>query len=74
MTKSNAEPGTDTRNTESDIDRFLKETHHLADQILSIHPKLHALLEKANEIQARRRKAYRLPELRFRRAFSSTNQ
>jgi hypothetical protein len=55
MTKSNESPEPDTRNTESDIDRFLRETHDLADQILSIHSKLHALLEKANEIQARSR-------------------
>jgi len=54
MTKSNEAPGTDLQNTESDVDRFLRETHDLANEISSIHPRLHALLEKANEIQAGR--------------------
>jgi hypothetical protein len=55
MTKSNAEAGTDVQTTESDVDRFLRETHDLANHLLSLHTKLYELLKMAKEIQASRR-------------------
>ncbi len=51
MTKSNEQPEAAMPDMESDVDRFLRETHELANEISNIHPRLYALLEKANEIQ-----------------------